>query len=298
MVEIGSQGEQLSPNPLVGEVVFGQTIKFPKDWKEYQELRRPFNLMDESFDAAQLITDAAEVFWAEKRLAWEAHELDFYSEETDGPGFDVILMPGVAAWENRWLPQSITRHLPPWVPYGMRDCYDSPIKYMERYGAKVTTVFPPSGFNSGDFDEEERLTVEVIERLDGTSDRRRILLGHSMGAIGQGLLAARHPEIVDKIDGFCQVGGPLPLKVNSIVERYMIAKNQGVALRLAAETVEYLGSSESSKMREKTSAWISEQDHVIVGVTPTAPRVGLSGHSALLHNQRLLDDVIAVAKGY
>ncbi len=297
MIELGSRGEISVASP-VGEPGFGQGVNFPRDWQEYQELKRPFNLVDEAFDAVELVADGAEAFWADKRLAWDAHKLDFYQDAHHLALFDVVLMPGVAAWENHLLPSGITRHLPALVPWGMRDCYDSPIKYIEAHGGVVTTVFPKHGFNDGNFEEEERLTVEAINRVDDSSDRPLVLLGHSMGAIGQGLVAARHPEVVGKIDLFYQVGGPLPLRVNSIVERFMLSRNRGSALNLARETVDYYASRESVAMVSKTISWVSDQDHVVTGLTPTTPKVESAGHSALLHRKRILDDVISTARGY
>lgn len=283
------------------EVVLGSELSealahFPKTLQEYREMQAPFNFVNEAFDAAELVTEAVEAYWAEKRLVWDAHKLDFYSEEKpQAVGPHVILMPGLGGWESALdrLPGGLARKLPPWVPWGLRSCYDSTSKTLVKGGCEVTTVFSEKGFNDGDFDEMVELTSEKIEEVDSMSDRPIVLLGHSMGAMAQILLGARHPDLIDKVDRFGQAGGPLPLKVNSLVRRFFEMKNKDGGFGHAQEAIEFLSSREANRMMQKTTVWLAEQDHIVTGLTPTVPRTAPSCHSALLYNQNILDNVIA-----
>ena len=271
---------------------------FPKTLQEYREQTEHFNFIDDTFDAAELVTEAAEAYWAEKRLAWDAQKLDFYSEdESSAQAPHVIIMPGLGGWESVLdrIPSKFARRLPPWVPWGLRSCYDSTVKTLEKGGCQVTTVYPESGFNNGDFDNMVDLAAKAIIKADDSSDRPKVLLGHSMGAMAQSLLAARHPDLVKKVDRFDQVGGPLPLRVNSFVKRFFNGKNKDGGFGYAQEVIEYLSSRESDEMIAKSTVWLSEQDHIVTGITPIEPKIASSAHSALLHNQWILNDVMEVS---
>lgn len=271
--------------------------RFPKTLQEYREQQAPFNFVSEVFDAAELVTEAVEAYWAEKRLAWDAQKLDFYTEEQPlVPRPHVIIMPGLGGWGNVLdkLPNALASKLPPWVPW-VRGCYDSTKKTLIKGGCTVSIVFSEKGFNDGDFDQMVELTAQEVERADGLTDRPKVLLGHSMGAMAQTLLGARHPDLIGKVDCFYQVGGPLPLRVNSLVRRIFNMKNRDGGFSHAQESIEFLSSKGSDEMNRKTVTWIAEQDHIVTGITPTVPRTVTSCHSSLLYNEDILDSVMVAA---
>ncbi len=300
MIELGPKGVFTSFEPPSGEVTLGSNeYRFPRTISEYRDQVKSLNAANRVFDAAELLTEATEAYWAERRLAWDVSKLDFFSESALGEEApNIILMPGFGGWKGLLGDRLKDNKAPSWVPWAMRGTYESTQRFFEKKGARVKIIFPEGNINDGSVEETVELTAKEIVQAHNSNNGQVALVGHSLGGMSEYFLAARYPEIAEQVDHFFMVGSPLPVRVNSLVAEAFFYLRGGREFAHAQEALEYLDSPQSLHIKRRMHAWIADDDHVVKGPSPTMPEIENSCHSALLYNEHLLGRIISTVQGY
>lgn len=266
---------------------------FPRTVYEYFDQVRRAGVIRTSLELAQIGTDAAEAYMAEKKLLWDMAKPDFFeeSEPLDEESPNIVFLPGFLAWRG------LDSNLPDGTPWPVKGTYKTSFKFFEKNGCRVHPVFPDSGFNDASIEDTVDKAAEVVRRLDETSEGSISLVGHSLGGEEEYLFAARYPELAKKIKDFVTGGSPLPVWLNSWIKGGLLALRNPKEIRLISEMIEFSSAKESGGFKGKVKSFISERDCVIRGPSLSEVKSVPSGHSSMFFNAPILSEIVQIVKG-
>jgi pimeloyl-ACP methyl ester carboxylesterase len=287
------RGSNFSPD-FSGSGELSQALNhFPTTVHEYFNQMREAGMARTSLELAQIGTDAAEAYMAEKRLLWDMAKPDFFeeAEPLDDKSPNIVFLPGFLTWRG------FGDNLPGGTPWPIKGTYQTSFRYFRESGCRVHPIFPDSGFNDASVEKSVEKTAEVVHRLSETSEGSISMVGHSLGGEEEYLFASRHPELAGKVKDFITGGSPLPVWLNSWIKGGLLALRNPKEIRLISDMIEFLSARESGDFRAKLKSFISERDCVIKGPSPSSVKKFSSGHSSMFFSAPNLSEIVQIVKG-